>query len=284
MAAVYNARPCTPALHGQRSIAPTTVHRRLLQPVSDIACFQAWWPIFFHQRKTRAVDARVTRFAAVVYRALLDARGRDVHGARTFELRCVADDRSGLRAHPVIGHEVAASEFQQFTVGGVVHRFDANNARRDCGRVCLEMLEELELGGGWADDQDFASIFDCVGDCLVVRVMLRRPARANNAMFVMQVLMLRLRMDDTCFGIVRVELDDMRFAVVDPYDKVIVAHCVLFNTQWMASSIAPWHRSDHREFLAVLVMIDQRYSCLVIQWPISGQTSANVLEPMNRPI
>ena len=157
------------------------------------------------------------------------------HGTRTFELRCVADDRSDLRAHPVIGYEVAASEFQQFTVGGVVHRFDANNARRDCGHVCLEMLEKLELGVGWADDQDFTGICHCVGDCLVVRVILRRPARANNAMFVMQVLMLRLRMDNTCFGIVRVELDDMRFAVVDPYDKVIVAHCVLLPRNG-------WHR------------------------------------------
>ena len=144
-----------------------------------------------------------------------------------FELRCVADDRSGLRAHPVIGYEVAASEFQQFTVGGVVHRFDANNARRDCGCVGLEMLEELELGGGWTDDQYFTSIFDCVGDCLVVRVILRRPSRANSAMLVVQVLMFRLWMDDACFGIVRIELDDMRFAVVDPYDKVIVAHRLL---------------------------------------------------------
>jgi hypothetical protein len=49
-----------------------------------------------------------------------------------------------LRAHPVIGGEVAATELQQFTVSRVVHRFDAHNARRDCGRVCLEMLEEFE--------------------------------------------------------------------------------------------------------------------------------------------
>jgi hypothetical protein len=39
-----------------------------------------------------------------------------------------------------------------------------------------------------------------------------------------QVLMFRLRMDDTCFRVVWVELYDMRFAVVDPHDTVIVAH------------------------------------------------------------
>jgi hypothetical protein len=44
---------------------------------------------------------------------------------------------------------------------------------------------------------------------------------------VVQVLVLRLRMDDACFGIIGVELDDMRFAVVDPDDTVIVAHSIL---------------------------------------------------------
>jgi len=211
---------------------------------------------------------------------------RDHYGAWNSDVRTSVCCRrpSGLRAHPVIGYELAASEFQQFTVGGVVHRFDANNARRDCGRVYLEMLEELELGGGWAHDQDFTGIFDCVGHCLVVRVILRRPARANNAMFVMQVLMLRLRMDNTCFGIVRVELDDMRFAVVDPYDKVIVAHCVLLPRDGWRRVYRHGMGANYREGLAVLVTIDQRYSRLVIQRPISGQTSANVFEPMNRPI
>ena len=44
----------------------------------------------------------------------------------------------------------------------------------------------------------------------------------------MQVLVLRLRMDDACLGIVGVELDDMRFAVVDPDDTVIMAHRVCY--------------------------------------------------------
>jgi hypothetical protein len=35
-----------------------------------------------------------------------------------------------------------------------------------------------------------------------------------------------LRMDDAFFCIVRVEVDDMRFPVIDPDDAVIVAHGV----------------------------------------------------------
>jgi hypothetical protein len=80
--------------------------------------------------------------------------------------------RSGLGAHPVIDGEVAASELQEFTVGGVIHRFDAHDARGDCGRMCVEVLEQLELGGGRADDQDFTRVLDRVGDFLKVRVIL----------------------------------------------------------------------------------------------------------------
>jgi hypothetical protein len=53
-----------------------------------------------------------------------------------------------LRAHPVVGFEVSASELQELTVGGMIHRFHAHHARRDCRCVFLQILEELELGGG----------------------------------------------------------------------------------------------------------------------------------------
>jgi hypothetical protein len=43
----------------------------------------------------------------------------------------------------------------------------------------------------------------------------------------MQMLVLRLRMDDALLGVIGVELDDMRFAVIDPDDAVVVAHDVL---------------------------------------------------------
>jgi hypothetical protein len=59
--------------------------------------------------------------------------------------------------------------------------------------------------------------------------MIRRClARSDNTVFVMQMrFVLRLRVDDTCFCIVWVEVDDMRFLVIDPDDTVIVAHRVL---------------------------------------------------------
>jgi hypothetical protein len=88
-----------------------------------------------------------------------------------------------------------------------------------------------------ADDQDFAGILNRVGDFLVVHVIFRSPARADSAVLVMQVLMLRLWVDDTCFCIVRVKLDDMRLAVVDPHDTVIVAHWDLLPCGVKMSSI-----------------------------------------------
>ena len=117
-----------------------------------------------------------------------------------------------------------ASKLQELAAGGVIHRFDAHHARGYGRGVCLEVLEEFELGGRRADDQDLARVPDRVGDSLIVRVILWSFAGADNAVFVVQVLMFRLRMDDTCFRVVRVELDDMRFAVIDPHDAVIVAH------------------------------------------------------------
>ena len=106
----------------------------------------------------------------------------------------------------------------------MIDRFDADDARRDRRRVELQMLEEFQLGGRGADDQDLTGVLYCVGDLLVVGVILGRPARSDRTLFVMKMLVLRLGMDDTRLRIVRVELDDMRFAVVDPHDTVIVAH------------------------------------------------------------
>ena len=79
---------------------------------------------------------------------------------------------SGLRAHPIIGNKVPASQLQELTIARVIDRFDADDARRDCGRVCLQMLEEFQLGGGRADDQDFTGILYRVGDLLVVGMIL----------------------------------------------------------------------------------------------------------------
>ena len=122
---------------------------------------------------------------------------------------------------------MAASEFQEFTVGGVIHRFDAHDARRKRWGVGMQVPEQLELGAGRTDDQDFTGILDRVSDSLVVHMILRGLARTDSAVLVVQVFVLGLRMDYACFGVVRVELDDMRFAVIDPDDTVKVAHCVV---------------------------------------------------------
>jgi len=106
----------------------------------------------------------------------------------------------------------------------MIHRFDTYHALSYRRRVRLKVFEELELGGGRSNDQDFTRIFDRIRDGLIVGVVLRYVARTYDAVFVVQVLMLGPRMYDTLFCVVRVELDNIRFAVVDPYDTVIMAH------------------------------------------------------------
>jgi hypothetical protein len=69
-----------------------------------------------------------------------------------------------------------------------------------------------------------AGILDRRFHGMVVRWVGRRIARADDAVLVVQMLVLRLRMHDARFGVVRVELDHMRLAVVDPDDTVKMAH------------------------------------------------------------
>ena len=92
-------------------------------------------------------------------------------------------------------------------------------------------LNSSSLAVDGPDDQYFAGIPDGVGDGLVVSVIFRRPARTDRAVLVVQVLVLRLRMDDAGFGVVGIELDDVRFAMVDPDDAVVVAHCAAFRLE-----------------------------------------------------
>jgi len=134
--------------------------------------------------------------------------------------------RSGLRAHPVVGNEVVPSKLQELTVGRVIHRLDTHHARGNRWRMRLEVLEELKLGRGRANDQDFASVLDRIRDRLIVRMVFWRVPGAYDAAFVVQMLMPRFRMDDTFFCVVRIEFDNVRFAVVNPHNAMIMAHGV----------------------------------------------------------
>ena len=106
----------------------------------------------------------------------------------------------------------------------MIDGLDADDSRGDRRRVCAKVSEERELRIRWADDQDLTRVLDRIGDGIEIRRVLRRLSRADGAFLVMEVRVLRLRMQHAFVGRIRIEVDDVRFAVIDPDDAVIVAH------------------------------------------------------------
>jgi len=121
---------------------------------------------------------------------------------------------------------MAPREFQQLAVGRMVYRLEADDASGDSRCMCLHVLEQLDLRSRRAHDEYLAGIADSVAYRLVVRVVLRSFAGSHDALLVVQVFVLRFRMNHTSFGVVRVEFDDVRFAVIYPDDAMVVAHVV----------------------------------------------------------
>ncbi len=84
----------------------------------------------------------------------------------------------------------------------------------------MDVLDQLQLRLGRADDQDFLRAGQHRGGAMVVIPVFRGPSAARRPGVYMQVLVRSGRMNDRFLNIVRPDQHDMGLGVIDPDDGV----------------------------------------------------------------
>jgi exodeoxyribonuclease-3 len=178
-----------------------------------------------HPHRSPAAVAARRRPAARRHDRQGDARPREAVGpcADPGRPRRVTAAASGT--HEIGRFHVFARKVDEFAVRRMVGRFDAFDFDRHLGVNALDMLDELVLFAGRADDEDRAGVGDGLRDilqkCLILRGMVVIAVR-----MAMQIAHGTLGADDQLFRLAGAEVKDAGAPVIDPDDGMVMAlHC-----------------------------------------------------------
>ena len=127
-------------------------------------------------------------------------------------------------AHLVGAVEEAARVLEQFAIGRMIHRLDADQSLAQPWIVRLDVLHQFGLGGGRPDDQPFVHVGDRLDDAVEVLLGVVRMARPDVAGLGVYLMGRRVGFDTLFLHVFGVELEDSRFVVVDPDDGVSMRH------------------------------------------------------------
>ena len=126
--------------------------------------------------------------------------------------------------HPVLGHEILAGIGDELRIAGMVDGLDTDHPVHDFVIVRMDMLDQLELGVPGADDQDFRSAAHGFHDFMVVLLVFGLAAAADRAALALQVTRRIGRMDHRFLDVVRADVHDAGFVVIEPDDGVVMGH------------------------------------------------------------
>jgi hypothetical protein len=144
--------------------------------------------------------------------------------ARFFLLQRFYNVTAESAAQAVGGFKVFACVSHQLTIGGVVNAFNTDNLVAQLRIVRVNVFDQAELGTCRANDQDFLCAAQGDYNFVVEVLVFRGSAHTHDAAFVVQMLMWVGRANDGGFDIVRADMHDMCFGVINPYNGVIVGH------------------------------------------------------------
>ncbi len=137
-------------------------------------------------------------------------------GVRWVGRRASGDDA----VEPILHMKVVAHVRDELVVGRVIQRLDANNLRRECVVVLVDVADEVELSRRGPDDENLLRILQCRGDLMkeifaaCMATLLMRFAR--------EVMLRGLH-----FGYVEalgLNMKNLRFNVINPNSCVMNSH------------------------------------------------------------
>ena len=126
--------------------------------------------------------------------------------------------------HPILGNEVVAGVSNQLAIARVIHTLHPYDFVDDIVVVCMDMLDQFELGMAGADDQDFRGAFQGFHDVMIEMLIFGLTATADRASLMMQLVRRIGRLNQRFFNIIGADVHDMGFFMIKPDDCVVMRH------------------------------------------------------------
>src|SRR4030065_985350 len=137
---------------------------------------------------------------------------------------CSGGILQSLRQHPVLGLEILAGIGNELAVAGVIHGFDTNHPFHDIVVVRMDMLDQFELGLPGPDNQDFRGAAQGIHDLVIVVLVFGLTTAADRAPLALQVAGRVGRLDHRFLNVIRADVHDACFVVVEPDDRMVMGH------------------------------------------------------------
>jgi hypothetical protein len=132
----------------------------------------------------------------------------------------------GIPQHAVRCGEIVLCVHKQLRVGRVIHGFNTQDLVPDCRVMLLQVLQQGKFCARRTDDQYFASPCDRLSHRMVVSLVFLRVSAPGTSRFPMQILVPGFRLNAGNGVGVNVELDNVRFEVVNPDNGMFERHRV----------------------------------------------------------
>ena len=140
------------------------------------------------------------------------------------ELDAVQRARSRLTRHTVCRTEVLPRVCNDLTVRRMIDGFNADDLRSEISGVFLNKRDERDLRLSGADYQNLAGVGDVVGDIAEEMVLKTVESRFTSMLGMSDVVL--QREDAILFHVFWRELEDLRFALVEPNNGMRIVHAV----------------------------------------------------------
>ena len=90
--------------------------------------------------------------------------------------------------------------------------------------VSMNMLDQFELGLAGTDDQNLGGAFYGFHDLMIVMLVLGLTTAADRAALAVEIAVWRGRAHHGFLNIIRADVHDMGFIVIEPDDCMVVRH------------------------------------------------------------
>ena len=106
------------------------------------------------------------------------------------------------------------------SVGGMIDRFDADDLLDEFRIVMVDVLDQFGLGVCRTGNENELSVFHRVGDVVQEFLVFGGMSASDGIGLVMNMLYRIVWLDDDPIGFRRVEVENARFVMIDPDDRV----------------------------------------------------------------
>lgn len=124
-------------------------------------------------------------------------------------------------AHSVRLDEIFPGICKYLPIAWMIDGLYTDHISCDQGKMIDEILHQLELFLPGADDENLQRLLDCLGHLIEIARIFGGTPGTELTRSDMQMRMRRMGLDHFAFRFFRIEMNNVRLDMIDPYDNVV---------------------------------------------------------------